>query len=193
MYDLTLSSMENLKQQLIAKSLDFLTKHDLKDLSLRKIAASLNVTHQAPYHYFKNKNLLIDELKYHAYLDLCEQYRKMLLEEDCPFRSFQLLGIEYINLCIKNPGYYKAISSNIEMRSPTKNALKEVTKITDAIVRKVSEKSSRSIDPDNLKVTCWSSAHGFCSLYFSHQIKIKKKDLNTFIEQNTQFLTELVR
>ncbi|MEM7647206.1 MAG: TetR/AcrR family transcriptional regulator [Pseudomonadota bacterium] len=185
--------MSQLKQDLVDESLKFLTQGELKDLSLRRIASGIGVTHQAPYHHFKNKNELLSEIQRQAYHQLALRYHEILITEDDPFRGFQRVGIEYINLFIGSPGYFKVIANGPLRLDSKHNEQKQCVEIMDTIIRRLCQVSSRKIDKDKLKMTCWSCAHGFCSLFLSGQVKIPKKDLQNFIEENTLFLTELVQ
>jgi AcrR family transcriptional regulator len=188
-----MSSMEDLKSQVVSKSLTFLEKDEIQSLSLRKIASQIGVTHQAPYHYFKSKKDLIEELQLHAYRELTQRYEKILLNIDEPGRAFQSLGIEYINLCIKRPGYFKAISVQNGEGKELKSEIKKCVGIMDTIIRRFTQSSNKGISAEKLKVTCWSCGHGFSSLYLNGQISIPKNKLRNYIEEYTQFLTDLIR
>ena len=52
----------NLKHDLIEAGIEIIAKEGEKSLSLRKVAASCNVSQAAPYAHFKNKEELIKEL-----------------------------------------------------------------------------------------------------------------------------------
>jgi AcrR family transcriptional regulator len=185
--------MADLRAEVVEKAMDFLNREGISKLSLRRIATELGVTHQAPYHHFKSKSDLVSEIQLRAYRTLNEKFDEVMMSEDDPFRAFQRLGIEYIWHCVRTPAFFRSMSSMIPPTQAVVSEMKRCDSLIETIARRACQASGREVSVKNLRVTCWSSAHGFAALYLGGQIKVPKKALGPFVEENTRFLVDLIR
>ena len=53
----------NLKEELIKAGIEMITKEGVDKLSIRMAAITCNVSHNAPYNYFKNKKEYLKAIK----------------------------------------------------------------------------------------------------------------------------------
>ncbi|MCB1145386.1 MAG: TetR/AcrR family transcriptional regulator [Leptospiraceae bacterium] len=74
-----LPNNDDLREAVLAESLKILSKEGPYNLSLRKVARNLSVSHAAPYRHFKSKEHILAELTTHAF-ELFKQY----LQKDLP-------------------------------------------------------------------------------------------------------------
>ena len=114
----------SVREQLIIAGIEELEAHGIADFSLRRVAASCNVSCAAPYKHFESKENLIDEIfKYiHTQLDfLLEQIAEIF--KDDPKKQLVESGIAYINFCHANP-HFRAIMTLSEETLPLKATVK---------------------------------------------------------------------
>ncbi len=114
----------SVREQLIIAGIEELEAHGIADFSLRRVAASCNVSCAAPYKHFESKENLIEEIfKYiGTQLDfLLEQVAEIF--KDDPKKQLVESGIAYINFCHANP-HFRAIMTLSEDTLPLKNTVK---------------------------------------------------------------------
>lgn len=114
----------SVREQLIIAGIEELELHGIADFSLRRVAASCNVSCAAPYKHFESKEKLIDEIFSYigTQLDfLLEQVAEIF--KDNPKKQLVESGIAYINFCNANP-HFRAIMTLSEDTLPLKNTVK---------------------------------------------------------------------
>ena len=114
----------SVREQLIIAGIEELENHGIADFSLRRVAASCNVSCAAPYKHFESKEQLIDEIFNYigTQLDfLLEQVAEIF--KDDPKKQLVESAIAYINFCNANP-HFRAIMTLSEETLPLKNIIK---------------------------------------------------------------------
>lgn len=99
---------ENLRQTLIESGIKYINMHGYEELSLRKIAKECNVSHNAPYRHFKDKDDLLKSMQ--DYVE--EQFSKVLkknIKKSEKSYSMISFGKAYVEFFAENPEYYKFI------------------------------------------------------------------------------------
>ena len=67
-----MSSVPDLREQVLAASLELIEEQGVAALSLREVARRAGVSHQAPYHHFGSKDALVAELVARGFTGLSE-------------------------------------------------------------------------------------------------------------------------
>lgn len=114
----------SVREQLIIAGIDELQAHGIADFSLRRVAASCNVSCAAPYKHFESKENLIEEIfKYiRTQLDfLLEQIAEVF--KDDPKKQLAESAVGYINFCHANP-HFRAIMTLSEETLPLKSTVR---------------------------------------------------------------------
>ena len=87
---------------------DIITREGLEGLSLRKIAERIEYSPAAVYHYFNNKEDILEQLLHRQYADLLRTMGA-LKETENPETKIADLGRRYIHWALKNPELYKVL------------------------------------------------------------------------------------
>lgn len=162
-----MDSKISLKDQILNETIKILGLGGLETLSLREVAKRLNVTHQAPYHYFADKGALLLEVKKRGFRDLSEKMQEASREQILsPFDRLKNIGNAYFEFCYQNPGLFRA------MFSPTINGTNVRVPEAEAafkILLKPIEDIQKSgglkgYTPEILAMIGWTSMHGLVSL-----------------------------
>lgn len=101
---------ENLKTEMLKKGLQLLNEAGYEGFSLRKLAASCNVSHAAPYRHFKNKEDLIEAIC----KDISDDMMNTILEvtnrfRDDPRARLMEISKAFVRLMVENPDYFRFV------------------------------------------------------------------------------------
>jgi AcrR family transcriptional regulator len=159
-------SPQNLKNQILTESVKILGQAGLDGLSLREVAKKLNVTHQAPYHYFADKGALLLELKKMGFHMLNEAMQTTLAGKKTPAETVENLGLTYFDFCTQNPGFYRAMfsatSTGESVRVP--EAEQAFACLKKSIVGIQASGLLKGRDPEIISMICWTYMHGYVAL-----------------------------
>lgn len=116
----------SVKEQLIIAGIEELENHGIADFSLRRVAASCNVSCAAPYKHFESKEQLVDEIFNYigTQLDFLLEQIAEIYKGD-PKKQLTESGIAYIRFCLANP-HFRAIMTLSEDTLPLKNTVREL-------------------------------------------------------------------
>jgi AcrR family transcriptional regulator len=162
---------QNLRNQILTESVQILGTHGFDGLSLREVAKKLKVTHQAPYHYFPDKSALLIELKKMGFKLLNESMnevsQKMTEQNIKPHEILELIGLNYFDFCLQNPGYFRAMfaatSSGEGIRVPeAQQSFECLMKAVENLQKSGWMKTENS--PEIVAMICWTYMHGLVSL-----------------------------
>lgn len=156
-----------LKDQIVSETIKILSLSGIEGLSLREVAKRLNVTHQAPYHYFADKSVLLLEVKRQGFAQLSERMQAKVGQTQAPpFDSLKQIGYIYINFCLENPGLFRAMfaphQEGQNIRVSEAAVAFEIVK--SSIVRLQAQGYLKGFNAEIQAMICWTSLHGLVSL-----------------------------
>lgn len=161
-----MSKQETLKNQILIESIKILGQQGFAGLSLREVAKKLNVTHQAPYHYFPDKESLLLELKKMGFAQLSAAMERALEKISDPFEKMEALGMTYFDFCVENPGYFRAMFAPTASGEGVRvaEAQHAFSLVLDCIQQLQIDGHLQKYNPDVIAMVCWTSMHGMVSL-----------------------------
>ena len=98
---------ENLREQLIDAGIELIGETGPEAFTLRRVAAKCQVSHTAPYSYFRDKDALIAAMGEHVTGLLMADLRLAVTDKDPSCPKIPLLGHAYINFFMEHPRYYR--------------------------------------------------------------------------------------
>ena len=169
-----------LKERIINATLKELETVEVSEISLRKISKQLEVTAQAPYHYFPNKDALLLEIKFRALSGLNWLWQHINDDESDSLKRLENLGISYANYFYSNVGYYKVMKHKMKVADDFKVEIKRAREVFIASAENVvQENNINNLSAEHLTLLCWSSIHGLLDLHLQNMIAVntmKSKD-----------------
>ena len=99
------------KKQILEATIQIIKEEGLDNLSIRKIAQKIEYSPAVVYHYFKNKEDILEHTIHQQYVSLVQGMQALTEIED-PEVLIAELGRKYINWALENPELYKAIMLN---------------------------------------------------------------------------------
>lgn len=95
-----------LRQACIDQALLIIEQEGLEQLSLREVARRLNVSHQAPYKHFENRDHIVAEAVAKAFAGFAAHLRARPHSDD-PGADLAALGAAYVAYAVRHPAQYR--------------------------------------------------------------------------------------
>ncbi|MFT5452550.1 MAG: AcrR family transcriptional regulator, partial [Enterobacterales bacterium] len=167
-------NQSTLKERIIIATLKELETVEVSEISLRKISKQLEVTAQAPYHYFPNKDALLLEVKLRALSGLNWLWQHINDDESDSLKRLENLGVSYANYFYSNVGYYKVLKHKMQVTDDFKVEIKRAREMfISAAEDVVRERNIENLSAEHLTLLCWSSVHGLLDLHLQNMIAVK--------------------
>jgi hypothetical protein len=152
---------KNLRQQLLDTSRSILDEVGPSALSMREVARRTGCTHQAPYHYFPNREAIIAAVVLEGFQKL-QQYLHQAKTTD---PSSTGSADAYVRFALENPGVFR-VMFRTDMYNP--EHFPEIRAAGDAAFHELLT-LVQEIEPDPAKhqetaAALWSHVHGLASL-----------------------------
>ncbi len=166
----------DLKHALIEAGIAILAREGVGELSLRRVARKVGVSHAAPYAHFANKQALIAAISTEGYRKLYERMAAAVAR--CPGDPLHELvdsSWAYVRFALDEPEHFRITLSGLVERQKDYPAFTEIAqKSFRLVVNVISACQNEGIlDPgpaDLTAVTVWSMLHGLVSLLLEDQI-----------------------
>ncbi|MFO7587415.1 MAG: TetR/AcrR family transcriptional regulator [Gemmatimonadota bacterium] len=150
---------------------DLLAAGGLDAVSMRAVASRVGLSATAIYHYFQNKEDLVDRVVQHGFHRSEEYLRKAV--EPFPRGSMErvaALGEAYIRFALENRQYFKIIFA-IQPEHP--RAIDDVpgrggyVVLRESVVEAMEAGAIRREDPDVVVLFLWSVVHGLVTIFMA--------------------------
>lgn len=150
---------------------DLLAAGGLDAVSMRAVAARVDLSATAIYHYFRSKEDLVDRVVQHGFRRSEEYLRKAV--DRFPRGSMQrvaALGEAYIRFALENRQYFKIIFA-IQPEAP--RAIEDVpgrggyVVLRESVVEAMESGAIRREDPDVVVLFLWSVVHGLVTIFMA--------------------------
>jgi AcrR family transcriptional regulator len=175
--------MNDLKQTILKASVSIIAKEGVRALSFREVARRANVSHQAPYHYFKNHFAILKAIAENGFLMLAEQMDSAAKKHSDPVQALTASGIAYVEFAILNLGHFRVMFQRpLIFDQKLKRKFVESEKAHNVLLSLcqkawesgVSSKFKKNFTSENLALLCWSTVHGLATLQTEGIINLDK-------------------
>ena len=100
----------DLRQKVLDASLDLIEEGGLDGLSMREVARKAGVSHQAPYHYFGDREAILAALASEGFSKLGRLLGRAASRSDLePAEAVEAMGRAYVEFALRNPAYFQAM------------------------------------------------------------------------------------
>ncbi len=170
----TIASRDDVRAGILQASLALMNEGGLGSLSMREVARRAGVSHQAPYHYFQDREAILAELAGEGFDQLYDYMVSALGQAKNKAHKVQLLGEAYVRFALNNPEVFK-LMFRCEMcdlaRYPGAKAKADRAFDTLAKTMGAGGSAADKANPDLAPViACWSMAHGLATLLLEGKI-----------------------
>ncbi len=175
---------EDVRGDILRAALDLMNEGGLGALSMREVARRAGVSHQAPYHYFTDREAILAELAREGFETLNDYIAKALAGTVGAREGMAAMGGAYVQFALDHPALF-SLMFRCELVDLSKypNAKAVADEAFNAPLRVIAETYGED-DPNlmNRMLACWSMSHGLATLLLEK--KIGKHFGETREEQN---------
>ena len=187
----------DLRQELLLTSRELLAEGGPGALSMREVARRAGCTHQAPYHYFKDREVILAVLVVEGFTDLAQRLRlaNQLVNTKGIKATLVASAHAYVEFAISQPGVFQ-IMFRPDMCDPTRfpdvqqagaSAYAELEKLTQIVYGKEASPSLATI--------LWAQVHGLGCLMIDGSmatqfptVQMRSQHLQEVVEQFAKML-----
>lgn len=157
----------DLRRVVLDASLDLIREEGLAALSMREVARRAGVSHQAPYHHFRDREGILAAIAMDGFIKLHKGMVKAVEPLTDPVDRLNAVGGAYLTFAVRNQAHFKimfrselvAIDKHEELKERADAAFEFVTSIVAEVARRRGAK-----DTLPLVIAAWSLAHGAATL-----------------------------
>ncbi len=164
----------HLREALIEAAVDLVAEQDIGAVSLRAVARRAGVTNAAPYHHFKDKRALLAAVAAEGFRVLQDAVLAAHAEvaNATPEEQLEQLGMAYITFAISHPAHYQVMfRTDLHGGGEPDEVLEQRAMGTfEFLMERVAAMvpGGGSVEDPRVRqqaVLCWSTVHGFASLW----------------------------
>lgn len=164
-----LKKQEEIKNKILIVAKKIITEKGVERLSIRKITNELDYSPGIIYHYFKDKNEIIETLAKEGYMKILLSLEKVERDINNPLIELQSIFKAYINAVLENPEEYKVfmlsndpniIKKTTVLEEGISKRSKTMKLLTEIIQRGIDEGQFQDNDAELTAQIVWSSAFG---------------------------------
>jgi AcrR family transcriptional regulator len=158
----------DLRQKVLDASVALIEEGGLDRLSMREVARKAGVSHQAPYHYFGDREAILAALAGEGFSRLGQSLMRAAPQGvSNPVKAVEAMGQAYVEFALRNPAYFQAmfradavpLDLYPEARKREDEAFgKLVEGVGEAFVNQPAEVRH------TIAVACWAMVHGLATL-----------------------------
>jgi AcrR family transcriptional regulator len=190
-----LRKQEEIRNIILEAARDIITREGMKGLSIRKITNSIEYSPAIIYHYFKDKNEIVETIMEEGYIRILNSLTTVNRNEKEPEIEIKEVFSNYIKAALDNQDEYMAIMLNNDAIIKQKTTILEkgISKrsrtmgiLSEAIERGINQGRFEACDVELTAQIMWTSAFGLI-IKLMIEKDIPKEQMNDLIE--THFRT----
>jgi AcrR family transcriptional regulator len=177
----TAVAQEDVRSAVLAAAVRLISKGGLANLSMREVARAAGVSHQAPYHYFEDRESILAALCEQGFTILSERLEKARDPEASPIERFTALARAYVEFGLDHAALFQLMFRPDVVDIERFPAAKECGgRAFSVLVLAVQDCVDAGLFPgksqQGLVVLAWSFAHGLACLLLDGPLAMKVPD-----------------
>jgi AcrR family transcriptional regulator len=169
----------DLRQKVLDASLALIEEGGLDRLSMREVARKAGVSHQAPYHYFSDREAILAALAGEGFSRLGQSLMRAGGQgASHPVQAVEAMGRAYVEFALRNPAYFQAM---FRADAVPLDRYPDARKREDEAFGKLVEGVGAAFanQPADVRqaiaVACWAMVHGLATLMLEGSLARKLK------------------
>lgn len=169
----------DLRQKVLKASLALIEEGGLDRLSMREVARKAGVSHQAPYHYFGDREAILAELAGEGFSRLGQALARAADQAGSePADAVEDMGRAYVEFALRNPAYFQAMfRADAVPLDRYPDALKREEEAFGRLVESIGQAFSNQPAEARqaIAVASWAMVHGLATLILEGSLARKLK------------------
>jgi AcrR family transcriptional regulator len=169
----------DLRLKVLDASLALIQEGGLDGLSMREVARKAGVSHQAPYHYFGDREAILAALAGEGFSKLGQLLTRAAVQSGAePAKAVEAMGRAYVEFALRNPAYFQAM---FRADAVPLDRYPEARKREDEAFGKLVEGIGSAFADQStevrqaIAVACWAMVHGLATLILEGSLARKLK------------------
>lgn len=190
--------MEDTRRLILDHAVQLVAERGVRDVSFREVARRSGVSHQAPYHHFKNLQGILYAIADEGFRALTDAMERAARKPD-PVDALHEIGMAYVLFALEHVGHFRVMFQQglVDLhddRRPVEASLQTYQTLVD-VTRRVSEAGhAPDLSPEGLAHLCWSTVQGLSFLLVEGTLQTKtKREEQEEVQLVVQALTDLIR
>lgn len=186
---------DDLRERVLSASVELIEKEGLGALSMREVARRAGVSHQAPYHYFVDREAILAAVAERGF-EILAQRLVQAREQSCgATHALELAGIAYITFACEHPAHFRImfrpelvkLSNHHEANC---SANKAFIHVPEMVIDCMKAGLPEDIGVETMSALLWSIVHGFACLLLDGPLLEK---LPSFGQDRDKAMNDMVR
>ncbi len=169
---------DDLRERVLRASVELIDEEGLESLSMREVARRAGVSHQAPYHYFEDREAILAAIAERGF----ELLTQALVDARSKARSatdaLERSAIAYVRLACEKPAYFRImfrpelvkVANHHEADCSANNSFAHLCELVEDCMKAGLPKD---FSVETVIALLWSVVHGFASLLIDGPLKEK--------------------
>ena len=157
----------DLRQKVLKGSLALIEEGGLDRLSLREAARKAGVSHQAPYHYFADREAILAAIAGEGFAKLGQALMRAAGSGSDPVKAVEAMGKAYVDFAIRHPAYFQVmfradavpLDRYPDVRKQEEEAFGALVEGVDKALTGQPAETRRAI-----AIAAWAMVHGLATL-----------------------------
>jgi AcrR family transcriptional regulator len=160
---------DDLRDRVLRASVDLIDEKGLGALSMREVARRAGVSHQAPYHYFPDREAILAAVAERGFDLLNQALSKAEQKATQAAHRIELSAIAYLTFATENPSYFR-IMFRPELVTLSKHqdldcaANLAFAHVPDMVAACIQAGLPKDIGAESMTAFLWSMVHGHACL-----------------------------
>jgi AcrR family transcriptional regulator len=191
----------NVRRLVLDAAISIIESDGAESLSMREVARRAGVSHQAPYHYFKDRSGIFAAISQEGFTALAHSFRQVQTDGTLDIESPAKAGLTaYLRFARQHVGHFRVMFrgdlSGLSTHPEAKECAEEAfTELLNMVARTI----GHSADPQDaltFAFMMWSQAHGLATLFLDGPLEGKlgsladaEKQVNAVIQLASHMLS----
>lgn len=194
----TPAALDDVRGRVLNAAVKLIDRGGLAGLSMREVARAAGVSHQAPYHYFADREAIFAALAEEGFKILAMRLENTVASDEPAVDRFVQAGQTYVEFALDHPALFRllfrpdvvATERFPEARACGERAFRTVPALVQACIE---EGLPAEPSVQALVVLAWSIPHGLACLLLDGPLAMKVPDAVNAREQLTRDVMASVR
>ncbi|MEY3358369.1 MAG: hypothetical protein RIR87_1428 [Actinomycetota bacterium] len=168
---MAVSASDTLQRTVLQAAVAIVSSSGPDDLSLREVARAAGVSHQAPYHHFKDREGLFAAISAEGFSLLADSLQQ------APSPSRESMFVAYVQFALRYPGHFRVMfRRDICNLDKYPDSLVQADRAFGVLADFVTHELGESATLEEIRLTTtymWSVAHGLATLLLDGPLEKK--------------------
>lgn len=191
-----LKKQEEIRNSILETAREIIAREGVAGLSIRKITNAIEYSPAIIYHYFKDKNEIVETLVEEGYRKILTSIQQVEKNEEEPEQEIKEVFTAYIKAALQSPDEYKAFMLNDDLGVRQTTAILErgisersrtMMQLKDTVDRGVALGRFEEYDTELASQILWTSAFGLI-IKLMVEKELPEEQVEHLIEQHFQVI-----